>query len=371
MSLINEMLRNLEAKRPDDLVKQNLQREIRALPAGTSRQGRWLKGILAGALLSAGVVICLQTTGAISLPHDLFAEAPSVVVVPAPLLPPPLSAPAAQLAAVDASETPLFSGLRVDRSLEFIPVSAANSLAIADSLPAAKLPPLLPSASTSAPDKVEKPASDPVKSVPVDPALSGSVKISKSPVLATPRDRAEAEYRRAEMAASAGHGADASAILRGALKIDPGHIQARQALMRLLLEQRKPEEAIAVLNEGLVLLPGQIGWAMSLARLQLEQGDLAAADRSLLRSQTYAEASAEHAGFQGHLKSRLGENHQAASYYLKASRLAPGEGRWWLGLGLALEAEGKPGESKEAFRRSLATANLPAELSAIAQQHLR
>ena len=32
MSLINEMLRNLEAKSPDDLLKQNLQREIRSLP---------------------------------------------------------------------------------------------------------------------------------------------------------------------------------------------------------------------------------------------------------------------------------------------------------------------------------------------------
>ena len=52
MSLINDMLRNLEAKRPDDLARQNLQREIRSLPADSSRQGLRLKaGLLAGVAL--------------------------------------------------------------------------------------------------------------------------------------------------------------------------------------------------------------------------------------------------------------------------------------------------------------------------------
>ena len=49
--------------------------------------------------------------------------------------------------------------------------------------------------------------------------------------------------------------------------------------------------------EGLELQPSQIGWAMSLARLQLEQGDLAAAEHTLARSQAHAEGSADYAGF--------------------------------------------------------------------------
>ena len=54
MSLINDVLRNIEAKRPDDLARHKLQREIRALPAGRSGFGRaaWLVGGLAAILAS-------------------------------------------------------------------------------------------------------------------------------------------------------------------------------------------------------------------------------------------------------------------------------------------------------------------------------
>jgi MSHA biogenesis protein MshN len=51
MSLINEMLRNLEAKSPDDLMKQNLQREIRPLPVVKSGQGRLFWIALIGIVL--------------------------------------------------------------------------------------------------------------------------------------------------------------------------------------------------------------------------------------------------------------------------------------------------------------------------------
>ncbi len=109
---------------------------------------------------------------------------------------------------------------------------------------------------------------------------------------------------------------------------------------------------------------------MSLARLQLEQNDLAAADRTLARSQAYGETNADYAGFQGHVKSRLGAQRQAVSHYQRAVRLAPNEGRWWLGLGLALEADGHAPEAKDAFKRSLATSTLSADLAAVAEQHL-
>jgi MSHA biogenesis protein MshN len=199
---------------------------------------------------------------------------------------------------------------------------------------------------------------------------TGPVKIEKSPVLATPRDRAEAEYRRAENAMTAGRSAEAIEGFRAALKQDPFYVQARQMLLRQLLEVRKAAEAMQILQEGIELQPAQTGWAMSLARLQLEHNDLTAADRTLARSQGYAEANADYAGFQGHLKSRLGAHHLAVTHYQRAARLAPNEGRWWLGLGLALEADGKPAEAKDAFRRSVATNTLSTDLAAVAQQHL-
>jgi len=356
MSLINDMLRNLEAKRPDDLVKQNLQREVRSLPAAQARRGGFRLFLLLGLPTLGVVAAVLHAKGELLPLLGLSVEPVAAVVVPTP--PAPVVSPATPVPAVDPAvdvQPALISdNLRLAQDLAALPSPVPPVLAVPDPLPAA------------VPAKVEAEA---VKPVPVQP--SGPVKIEKSPVLATPRDRADAEYRRAEQAQAAGRSGEALEALKAALKHDPGYVQVRQALLRQLLDSRKLEEAIVVLQDGLELQPAQTGWAMSLARLQLEQGDLAAADRTLARSQAYAENSADYAGFQGHLKSRQNAHRQAAAHYQRATRLAPNEGRWWLGLGLALEADGRPAEAKEALRRALASATLSSELTAVAEQHLR
>ncbi len=347
MSLINDMLRNIEAKRPDDLARHNLQREIRSLPPEI-RQRRW--PLLAGAMIVAlgSGVLWLQANGGFP---SLIGATP--VETPRPIAAPPVAAAPSMSPEQDKVPVePVIDQLRLSATLERIPLPATPVLPVPD--------PVVPPAPNVAP-KVETPPAVP----------SGPVKIEKSPIAATPRDRADAEYRKAESAMASGRSAESLDGLRAAIKIDPTYVQLRQTLLRRLLDLRKVEEAMAVLQEGLDAQPAQTGWAMSLARLQLEQGDLVAADRTLARSQGYAEANADYAGFQGHLKSRLGAPRQAVTHYQRATRLAPNEGRWWLGLGLAQEADGHAAEAKEAFRRSQSTGTLSPELAAIAEQHLR
>jgi MSHA biogenesis protein MshN len=367
MSLINDMLRNIEAKRPDDPARKNLQREIRSLPAARGGAGRWLKPLL---LIAAPVlvIVALYANGQLLPLLGMGVEpvAVSPVVPASPVAAPPVAAaapaPLPAVAVPPGDEKPMSEGdLRMASNLAALPLPAAPILAVPD--PVAPLPPV----AAAKTETVAAPA--PVPAAPNAPV--GPVKIEKSPVLATPRDRADAEYRRAENALAAGRSAEAVEGLRAALKQDPAYAQVRQMLLRQLLEMRKIEEAMTVLREGLELQPAQTGWAMSLARLQLEQNDIAGADRTLARSQVYADASADYAGFQGHLKSRLGANREAVAHYQRAARLAPNEGRWWLGLGLAQEADGHLAEAKESMRRSIASGTLSVELSAVAEQHLR
>jgi MSHA biogenesis protein MshN len=354
MSLINDMLRNLETKRPDDLARQNLQREIRTLPAASAGRGRTGKWLLFSSLLLVTTAAAILHAGGHLLPLLGLEPTPAVVAVPpaVPPAPPPMAPVVTE---------PVDEKLRLASNLEVLPLPAAPILPVPD--------PVAPT-SVSTP-KTDLAAATPEAPKPATPVSAGPVKIEKSPIAATPRDRADAEYRKAENALASGRSAEALEGMRAALKQDPSYVQVRQALLRQLLDLRKTEEAMAVLQEGLELQAAQTGWAMSLARLQLEHGDLAAADRTLARSQAYAEANADYAGFQGHLKSRLGAQRQAAGYYQRATRLAPNEGRWWLGLGLALEADGHLPEAKDAFKRGLASGTLSADLSAIAEQHLR
>ena len=353
MSLINDMLRNLETQRPDDLARHNLQREIRALPNGRPAGRNYLRyGLMALPLIGVGAA-ALHFTGHLLplLGIEEAASASSVAVAPA--------APAVPSAAPVVSPTGAGTSpeeLRLSSTLSVLPTTVAPVLPVPDPLPAA-------------PAKVEsKPA---VAETPAPVLASAPAKIEKSPVAATPRERAEIEFRRAEGAQQAGRGAEAIEALRLSLRIDRVYVPPRQFLVRLLLEQRRVEDAMAVLQEGLELLPQQTGWAMSLARLQLERGNLPAADATLARSQGYAESSADYAGFLGLVKSRLNAPAAAVGHYQRAVRLAPGEGRWWLGLGLALEQDGRAGEAREAFRRAMASGSLNGDLTAVAEQHLR
>jgi MSHA biogenesis protein MshN len=356
MSLINDMLRNLEAKRPDDLARQNLQREIRSLPPESRGAGPAIKwALLAGLVLAAGAV-ALYGGGLWSL-----KPAAEPVPNPAPLAATPPVPPATNMetpaaAGVAPPAEPVADQLRLASRLEFVPLPVAPVLSAPD--------PVVPAPKSEAASPVAE-AAKPAPAAPVGP-----VKIEKSPVMTTPRDRADIEVRRAEGALASGRTAEAIDSLRAALKHDPAYVQARQMLLRQLLDMRKTDEAMAALQEGLDIQPMQTGWAMSLARLQLEQNDLAAADRTLTRAQAYAEANADYAGFLGHVKSRLGAQRLAVTHYQRATRLAPNEGRWWLGLGLALEADGHLPEAREAFKRSLATSTLSADLAAVAEQHL-
>lgn len=352
MSLINDMLRDLDAKRPDDPARLNLQREIRSLPAASRMRLSPLRLLLLIGLPTLGVgAAWLQLTG--QLPALLAASLPA-----APAAAPQIPAPE----------------LRAAESLATVPPPAAEPLlAVPDPLAASapvvtSLPVALPAAPPSAPAVAAPATASPAVGAQ---APAGPVRIEKVPTQATPRDRADAEFQRAEAALAAGRSGEAAEALRAALNHDPAHVAARQLLLRQLLGERRLAEVAALLQEGLDLLPQQTGWAMSLARLQLERGDPAAADATLVRSQSFAEASADYAGFMGHLKTRLGDHRQAISLYARATRLAPADGRWWLGLGLAQEADGRAQEARESLRRALATGRLSGELAAVAEQHLR
>lgn len=372
MSLINQMLRDLEERRADDLVRQNLQREIRPLPPARrpAAMRPLFLGVAGTAVLAAVAWLAytqwLQVAAETSPPSvaTLPGLPPTPVSVPAPEGP-PVVPPEAMLPREIEAPTGL-DGLRLTVSLQNLPAETPAP----DVAPAAPVieAPAKVAPQSSVPPAV-KPAGNAPKAAVEAPAMPGSVE--KSASLTTPRERADADYRKAQAAAAAGRGGETVEALQAALRQDPGHVPARQALIRTLVDLRHLEEAEAVLRDGLEQQPAQVSWAMSLARLQVERNDWSAALKTLGRSAAFGARSADYQGFTGHVEHRLGHYRDAIIHYQGATRLAPAEGRWWLGLGLALEADGQGGEAKEAFRRALASGNLATELVAIAEARSR
>lgn len=389
MSLINQVLQDLDARQPESGPQAQLPGEVRPWPV--ARKSRWSLILL---LLLLVVLTLGYFSGALErgleefLPEPQSAQPAPVTPLPAPVVatktdsvpssppvhessgaPPESGDGASNLPAVDY-------GLRLSDEMLALPAKAAERKNGVRSMPA-RTESAMPVESEAAGKKnsraedVERSRSPSVPAKAAAGKREGVVSIERTEVIGSPRERAEAEYRKAIAALNLGREAEALDGLRAALRQDGLHTASRQLLVKLLLESRQRDEAMSLLQEGVQEQPAQIGWAMSLARLQMDRGDLLGAWQTLDHSLPAAGNSADYQGFAGHVLQRLGRSREAAERYLLATRLSPADGRWWLGLGLAFEAEGRPSEAREAFLRAKQSGNLSPELVAMVEHKLR
>jgi MSHA biogenesis protein MshN len=156
----------------------------------------------------------------------------------------------------------------------------------------------------------------------------------------------------------------------GALRFDPKHTAARQALVAVLIGRGRGAEAQGVLREGLAALPENTAWAMLLARLQVEGGDRAGALATLDAALPYAKNRPDYHAFVGTVLQMQGRHKDAIAYYEIAVRLSPDSGRWLTGLAISLEEEKRLPEALEAYKRALATNTLGRDLQGFVERKL-
>jgi len=185
----------------------------------------------------------------------------------------------------------------------------------------------------------------------------------------TVAQRAEGEYRRALASLQDGRMAEAIAALESALRIDPGHEAARQTLVGLFIEAKRPDDAIRQLQLGLTQDPRQPALAMLLARLQIERGG--SGIETLTRTLPYAGANPDYHAFLAGALQRQQRHREAAAEYQAALRSAPANGVWWMGMGISLQAEKRNAEALEAFRKAQGSGVLSAELQAFVERQIR
>lgn len=223
-----------------------------------------------------------------------------------------------------------------------------------------------PAAEPSKPARESRPAPASVaETMPADAQIDKRQKGGQA------HEMAESEYRKGMQAVRRNDNAGAVPLFKHALELDPGHAKARQALLSVLVASRQWAEAQQVAKSGLALDPAQTGWATILARLQFEQGDAAAAILTLENYAVHAGGDADYQGLFAYLLQKQQRPAEAAQRFRVALALRPGEGRWWFGLGLALEAAGQGGEAKDAYAKAREVGNLPADMLGVVEQKLR
>jgi MSHA biogenesis protein MshN len=412
MSLINQMLQDLEKRRASGSERGALPNQIRVLPHKEKTGWAWQWAGMAGIVALAALFGWRLTENYLAQPTALAARAPEPQAASARTQ---LSAPIARLsfelekipdaqavaaietgtradAAAEAESAPRkpvaheAQARVVDKSPPPLPIATAavigaSARAMVQSAPAAVT--TEPVTTAAAPTDAPKPAYVAIK--PIGASLTmvdvlpetkvqeslAKPQIDKRAQTLTPQQMAENEYREAANSMNQGRLAEAEDGFRRALQHNPAHTGARQGLFGLLFDGRKNAEAEQLLQEGLKLNPNQPGFAMALASLQYQRGDAAGAIETMQRSAPAAQGNADYAARLAGLLQRQARHKEAIEYYQAALRLAPGSGVWLMGLGISLQALNRTAEAQDAFRRARATNSLNPELQAFVDQRLK
>lgn len=364
MSVINQMLQDLEHRRSRPAGDASLSAQVRAVPSRRQVHPAWW--IAGGVLLASAVALAwvqLRPDAVDAAPADTATEMLATVDTSATPAPAPRTmsetAPALPPTATPAASAGAVAALSADR------IAAPDSAAATSTETAQRSATISPTDSERT--RLAELRAEEARHAEAE-LDSAAIPVTKE---ITAQQRNENEYGKAVAMVQAGQTAEAIGLLGNVLQLDPGNAQARHTLIGLLVESRNFTEAERRLQEGLKLDPAQIGLAVILARLQVERGAAPAALQTLQRSLPHAAGHADYLAFLAALLQREGRHKEAIDYYLQALRGEPGSGVWLMGLGISLKADNRGDEARDALGRALASNTLSPDLRAYVEQQLR
>ncbi len=375
MSLINQMLQDLDKRGSDAIAAEPMYAQIRSVNSPPSRRAwRWmflptalLGGILAWLLLAQFLPnlysrqMAMPALAKQAVP-GVLQSAKTLVVSATQTMPGLALAPSAMPPIADL---PLL--LKLSSGLDNVPL-ASSSVIEKNVTPAviAKVEKISPAGV----ETIEK-----NKSAQPMPIVKPSEQTS-TPVLSkfvkeiTPQQQAEGEYRQATILQQQGRAADAVLMLEQTLKSDSQHMAARQTLVTLLLEAKRHDDAMRWLQQWLSVDRNLPGMAMILARLQVEKGLIPAAVETLQRSLPHAQDKPDFLAFMAALQQRQSHHKEAADLYRDALKRMPQNAVWLMGLAISLQADGRNPEALDAYKQARGGNGLSPELLAFVEQKI-
>ncbi len=335
MSVINQMLRELDARAATPST-------LPAPSTGTVRASRRPAGLTLGGL-------GLLAAGAAAI-YWLLPAVPEVVEASAAPVAAREKLVAIPVATVPAQVAPAIQTVPVIQATPQAPMAAVPAGPVVAPLepPQAVMPARVQGQQKPLPPAVPEP-SVPVRSADRVAALAEPAVVKKMTEL-SPEVEAMQYYDDAQALRRAGKLDAAIGKYHQAMERNPGMVNARTQLARLLQGRGQADAALSLLKAGFEQRADD-RLAIATGRLLADMGQRDEALDWLARGQADLRP-ADHA-LMGALLSQAQHNEKASQAYQRALAADPNQAGWLLGLGLALEAQGRLDEARMAYRGAL------------------
>lgn len=342
MSLINEMLRDLEARggREPDV-------SVRSAPKSRKpRRSRWplfATGALALALGIAAVMLrqtTSQEVATVAAPLETM-ESERTAVNDVEILEPEVAPPL---------ETPPVTEQRKQAGSEQLPVAAVEE--------------------TTASEPVTEPTPVVASAKPAEQKTSESESVVVRRHEPTREDIAARAGRDGFAALRNGDWATAARLLEELVAFEPANDDAREGLVVALTRQGRIAEADGALIDGVAVGAVPARFAKLRARLQAGRGELDAALASLSIAVPAISADPEYHALKAALAQQSERYDVAANTYAALTAFEPANGTWQAGLGMALDKLGDFDGALGAYERALAAGRFDGALLAHVQRRV-
>ncbi|MCL1146456.1 tetratricopeptide repeat protein [Shewanella marinintestina] len=191
--------------------------------------------------------------------------------------------------------------------------------------------------------------------------LHSSSNMAVTEVKLSPEQLAQKQMQMAMDAQQQGLHSEALNYYEAALAYYPAQHKARRQAAALYYGQNKLAKAADLLEQGRLLFPQQYEFSLLLARVLQASGQN---DQALLSLDAIPDTS-DFAIKKWHQQSDLAQKQKdypvAEKSFRQLAQQEPNQGRWWMGLGYALDAQQKYGDAKLAYHQALLQDNLSAQ----------
>lgn len=374
MSLVNDMLRDLDARRRDaptrgvgteKLVPAT--ERVRASSSG-NRTGSLLVVIVLVLVLAVLVYLLVRSelipTVAPAAPVAVLTEAPPSAAIQVAAEPPAANPPAPEISAGQLQMLEARMQELREQNLQLLAQAQSNAREAATSVQGE------PSGVAPVPVVVEPASDNPPGSV--EPGIAANAAtVVRSPRELSFQERDRLTVQRALEQWSSGQQLGALQTLDMFVYENPEAHQSRETLAKLLIQQGENDRALQAMEIGLRLAPGYAGYRKIKARLLL--ADNAAHEAVTVLSGT-GPAIGDDTEYHDLLATaQLGAQlyDQAALSYQALLSQDNKEGRWWYGLATAFDARNMHQDAATAYEQALAQNNLSPALRQASQQRVR